>query len=341
MATPGGVVAKRRILAWPVALSRPRLEPRRACAYNARFTEFLHPNLHPNGRSTPAHFFCLIANCVIKTRTAFSETLLTTLATNDKRSPSPRRAGVRAAPAAPSRRRGEGGGQGGRGRSGDQARAGGRPGAAAAASQLTRAGAAVDWTVGGGWQAAIERSVEGLGYGLVELGREGRGLLRVTIERLPGRAYPDGGDAVTVDDCEAVTRQLQYVLEVEGCDYARLEVSSPGLDRPLRRAADYARFVGCEVELTLREPLQGRRRFRGTLGVAADAGGADAAPGAPAAQADGERWRLLLPGGEQALDFALPEVREARLVPVLDFKGRQRGAVVPAAAPGSDGGREE
>jgi len=263
--------------------------------------------------------------------------LLTTLATNDKRSPSPRRAGVRAAPAAPSRRSGEaGGGGGGRGRSGNPARAGGRPGAAVAAAQPVRAGAAVDWTAGGGWQAAIERTVEGLGYGLVEVEREGRGLLRVTIERQPGRAYPDGGDAVTVDDCEAVTRQLQYVLEVEGCDYARLEVSSPGLDRALRRAADYARFVGCELELTLREPLQGRRRFRGTL-AAAEA----AVPGGPVAAPEDERWRLLLPGGEQALDFALPEVREARLVPMLDFKGRQRGAVVPAAAPGSDGGREE
>ena len=215
-----------------------------------------------------------------------------------------------------------------------------------------RGPAEVDWAAAGagsgGWQAAIERTVEGLGYGLVEVEREGRGLLRVTIERLPGRAYADGGDAVTVEDCEALTRQLQYVLEVEGCDYARLEVSSPGLDRPLRRAADYARFAGCEVEVTLREPLQGRRRFRGTLAPAADAAvPADAvadaaavvAPAAP--QPEGERWRLLLPGGEQALDFALPEVREARLVPVVDFKGRRRAAAPPAVATGSDGGREE
>jgi ribosome maturation factor RimP len=259
--------------------------------------------------------------------------LLTTLATHDKRPPSPRRAGSRAAPAAPARRPGASSGAGGGGRA-DPRRGGGRRGAAPAPRPAGGA-ADVDWSAGGGWAAAIERSVEGLGYALVEVEREGRGLLRVTIERQPGRAYPDGGDAVTVDDCEAVTRQLQYVLEVEGCDYARLEVSSPGLDRPLRRAADYARFVGCELELTLREPLQGRRRFRGTL-AATDAAAAGATP------ADGERWRLRLPGGEQALDFALDEVREARLVPVLDFKGRRSGAASPpAAATGSDGGREE
>jgi ribosome maturation factor RimP len=180
---------------------------------------------------------------------------------------------------------------------------------------------------GGDWIAAVGRTVEGLGYDLVDVEREGRGLLRVTIDRVPGRTYTGGdGEFVTVDDCEAVTRQLQYVLEVEGCDYARLEVSSPGLDRPLKRARDYERFAGAEVDLTLREPFQGRRKYRGTL-----------------AHGDGGHWRLALPGGEQALDFALDEVREVRLVPVVDFKGRKgRGAQVPA--PGAeevDGGRRE
>ena len=92
---------------------------------------------------------------------------------------------------------------------------------------------------------AIDRTVTGLGYELVDLERTGGGLLRVYIDRVPGHVYPAGeSEFVTVDDCEAVTRQLQYVLEVENCDYARLEVSSPGLDRPLKREADYARFAG-------------------------------------------------------------------------------------------------
>jgi len=171
------------------------------------------------------------------------------------------------------------------------------------------------------WQQAIERTVTGLGYELVDLERTGGGLLRVTIDRVPGRTYPSSDSAfVTVDDCEAVTRQLQYVLEVENFDYARLEVSSPGLDRPLKREADYARFAGASVDLTLKMPLAGRKKYKGAL--SAREGG----------------WRLTLepaPGSkkdapEQVLDFVFDEVREARLVPVLNFKGRQ------AARPADD-----
>jgi ribosome maturation factor RimP len=169
-----------------------------------------------------------------------------------------------------------------------------------------------------GWQAAIERTVEGLGYELVDVERSAGGLLRVTIDRMPGRTYPSGGgEQVTVDDCEAVTRQLQYLLEVESVDYARLEVSSPGLDRPLTRAADWARFAGSQIDLTLREPFQGRKKWRGVL--AAREGG----------------WRVVFrePGrDEQALDFTLDEVREARLVPVIDFKRRRGPGATPTQA---------
>lgn len=181
--------------------------------------------------------------------------------------------------------------------------------------------------VGGAWTAAVERTVTGMGYDLVDVERAAQGLLRVTIDRVPGRTYPAGDSAfVTVDDCEAVTRQLQYVLEVEGCDYARLEVSSPGLDRPLKRVADYERFTGAEVDLTLKEPYEGRRRYRGRL-----------------LAGEGGQWRLALPDGVRALDFAFDEVREARLVPVVDFKGRRARPETPEAS-GSDevdGGRRE
>ena len=172
------------------------------------------------------------------------------------------------------------------------------------------------------WQDATQRTVTGLGYELVDLERSGGGLLRVFIDRLPGRSYPTGSSAfVTVDDCEAVTRQLQYVLEVEQCDCARLEVSSPGLDRPLKREADYARFAGSMVALTLKLPLAGRKKFEGLL--AAREGG----------------WRLELPAAgkgakaqpAQALDFVLDEVREAHLVPVVDFKGKVKAGAAEAA----------
>lgn len=178
------------------------------------------------------------------------------------------------------------------------------------------------------WHSTIERTVTGLGYELVDVERSAAGLLRVTIDRVPGARYPGSeGEAVTVDDCERVTRQLQHVLEVEAVAYQRLEVSSPGLDRPLKRAADYERFAGQEVNVTLKQAFQGRKNYRGRL----------------LASPDG--WRLALGGeqAEQALDFQLDEVREARLVPVIDFKGR--GRKVPGTQPvaeagsGADGGQ--
>jgi ribosome maturation factor RimP len=167
------------------------------------------------------------------------------------------------------------------------------------------------------WQGAVERTVSGLGYALVDTERTAGGLLRVYIDKIP----TDPADAnppelfITVDDCEKVTRQLQHVLEVEGCVYSRLEVSSPGLDRPLKTAADYARFAGQQVALTLRAAFQGRKKYEGVLQAAE--------PG----------WRLVFTEGkaEHALDFSLEEVREARLVPVLDFKGRRFSAPENAA----------
>jgi ribosome maturation factor RimP len=165
------------------------------------------------------------------------------------------------------------------------------------------------------WQGAVETTVTGLGYELVDAEKGAGGLLRVFIDvPFPGQPPLEAPRAVTVDDCERVTRQLQHVLEVEGCAYERLEVSSPGLDRPLKRAADYARFAGEQVELTLRLPFKGRKKYRGVL-VEREGG-----------------WRLLLEAGggadaeQRALDFVLDEVREAKLVPVVDFKGRRTPA---------------
>ncbi len=185
---------------------------------------------------------------------------------------------------------------------------------------------------------AIEVTVTGLGYELVEVERLARGLLRVTIDRLPGQVYgtpgaPDAGEFITVDDCERVTRQLQYALEVANLAYERLEVSSPGLDRPLRTEAHFKRFAGEAVAITLKLPFQGRKHWNGVL------------------QAEGEGWRLLLappapakgarkkPASaaaeldtDRALDFRFDEVREARLVPVVDFKGRRKNKEADSAA---------
>ena len=101
---------------------------------------------------------------------------------------------------------------------------------------------------------------------------------------------------ITVTDCEVVTRQLMRVFEVEDVDYDRLEVSSPGLDRRLKKAADFARFTGCEAQVRLRNAVNGRRNFVGVVrGV------------------EGERVEFDFDGGHLA--FELADLDRARLVP--------------------------
>jgi ribosome maturation factor RimP len=193
------------------------------------------------------------------------------------------------------------------------------------------------------WQTVVEGTVSALGYELVSTERTPGGLLRVFIDRVAGDPR---GEFIVVEDCEAVTRQLQHVLEVEECSYQRLEVSSPGLDRPLTKAADFARFAGQRVALTLKLPFKGRKKYSGTLIALLEGDGsgwrllldaADAEP--PKKAAKGKAAAAVEPELDRALDFQLDEVREARLVPVLDFKGRRFLPAAPAAA-GVDGGRE-
>jgi len=96
-----------------------------------------------------------------------------------------------------------------------------------------------------------------LGYELVDLELANRGrLMRIFIDKAGG---------ISVEDCAGVSNHLTRLLAVEGVDYDRLEVSSPGLDRPLKRPQDFARFVGERVQVKVRLPLNGRRRFVGKL----------------------------------------------------------------------------
>ena len=189
------------------------------------------------------------------------------------------------------------------------------------------------------WQETIAQTVTGLGFDLVDLERSAGGLLRVTID-LPWQA-PQPGEAagpeqfVTVEDCETVTRQLQYLLEVEGLDYRRLEVGSPGIDRPLRHEADYQRFQGQVIDLTLKAPIgatggavaANRKKFRGTLERAADGVmwqvvWSDEPPVKPGQRVSKKRE----PAPLQALTFALGDVQQARLAPLVNFKGRRAGS---------------
>ena len=218
-------------------------------------------------------------------------------------------------------------------------------------------------------QEIVEQTVTGLGYDLVEIERSAGGLLRITIDlpwtnpqAAPGMgaavAVPDlmPGQAseqfVNVEDCEKVTRQLVFALEVDGVEYKRLEVSSPGIDRPLRHEKDFERFVGHVIDVSLKAPIgaaaQGqvnatRKKFRGTLervqavagpvGTEESAGTDTAVAGAtggwqivwsdaPAVKPGQKVSKKRPPAPLQALGFTLDELREARLAPIVSFKGR-------------------
>jgi ribosome maturation factor RimP len=134
----------------------------------------------------------------------------------------------------------------------------------------------------------LERTVTGMGYELVGVERPARGgLLRVYIDR-PG--------GVNVDDCATVSHQLSRVLTVENVSYDRLEVSSPGLDRPLKKERDFVRFAGQKARVRMRVPLDGQRNFTGVVREAA-----------------GGKVQLEVDGRVLSLD--LGDMESARLVP--------------------------
>jgi ribosome maturation factor RimP len=202
----------------------------------------------------------------------------------------------------------------------------------------------------------VEQIVTGLGYDLVEIDRSAGGLLRITIDlpwTPPVADAPHIEQFVTVEDCEKVTRQLQFALEVDQIEYRRLEVSSPGIDRPLRHNQDFERFVGQTIDVTLKAPLGAaaagqvsatRKKFRGVLERAeVTAAAPDVSQAEPAWQIV---WRDELdvkPGQKvskkrqlpplQALGFVLSELKEARLAPIVSFKGRAQASPLDLSEP--------
>ncbi len=134
----------------------------------------------------------------------------------------------------------------------------------------------------------LDTTVSGLGYELVEWERSGKGaLLRIFLDK-PG--------GIDVDDCARISHHLSRVLAVEGVNYDRLEVSSPGLDRVLRKEQDYVRFAGEKARLKLRVALDGQRNFVGILRAVND--------GKLELEVDGKR-----------LAFELGNLEKVRLVP--------------------------
>ena len=140
----------------------------------------------------------------------------------------------------------------------------------------------------------LSRTLSGLGCELVDMERSPSGQIRVFIDK------PQG---ITVDDCAAVSNQLTRLFAVEGVDYGRLEVSSPGLDRPLKSLADYSRYAGHKAKVKLLGALLGRKKFVGTIGNVA-----------------GDKISFVVEdGGEDSVEMtlALSEIERARLVPEL------------------------
>jgi len=134
----------------------------------------------------------------------------------------------------------------------------------------------------------IEQAVQGLGFELVDFETSPKGrLLRVFI---------DGPKGITVDDCATVSNHLTRLFAVENVDYDRLEVSSPGLDRPLKKLSDFERFVGHEAHVRIRVAIDGQRNFAGLLGGVSEG-----------------KVLLTTDKGTIALDFE--QVDKARLVP--------------------------
>jgi len=154
----------------------------------------------------------------------------------------------------------------------------------------------------------VEKTVAGLGYELVDFELAARGLFRVFIDHTPEQA--ERGQ-ITVEDCATVSHQLSHVLTVENINYERLEVSSPGLDRPLNKLSDYVRFTGQEAVIKLRLPLAGtpnRKTYQGILRT----------PVGDALQLEFETK-----DGAAMLEFVLADVDKARLVPQVDFRSRK------------------
>jgi ribosome maturation factor RimP len=134
----------------------------------------------------------------------------------------------------------------------------------------------------------LGKTIEGLGYELVEWERSGKGsLLRLFVDKAGG---------INIDDCAQISNHVSRVLEVEGVNYERLEVSSPGLDRLLRTARDFERFAGEKVRVKLRVPQNGQRHFNGILRVVNDG-------------------RLGLDVDGALHEFELGDVEKTRLVP--------------------------
>lgn len=140
----------------------------------------------------------------------------------------------------------------------------------------------------------LEPGVEALGFELVDAELVGSGSNRVL------RVYIDSHGGIDVEDCALVSRQLSALLDVEDPipGAYTLEVSSPGLDRPLVRRRDFERFVGAQVKVRMHEAIQGRKNFTGRLAEVGDD-------------------HVMLEMDKESYKLPFRDIERARLVPEL------------------------
>jgi ribosome maturation factor RimP len=141
----------------------------------------------------------------------------------------------------------------------------------------------------------LQRTLPALGYELVDVETSRGGLVRVFIDKPAG---------IDVEDCARVSNHLTRLFAVENIDFDRLEVSSPGLDRPLTKLADFARFAGEEAQLTLSAPVDGAKRVKGIVrGI------------------DGDNVLVETAAGVRAFPFGT--IGRARLVPKIEWRSNK------------------
>jgi ribosome maturation factor RimP len=202
-------------------------------------------------------------------------------------------------------------------------------------------------STGASIQTIVQDTIAGFaGVELVDIERLPKGLLSITIDE-PGNPL-----GVSIENCEGITRQLQAVFFVEDINYERLEVGSPGVERPLNKHADFVRFAGERVSVKLREAFQNRKHYTGILQsplplpLPLPLFQAVPSESATAVQHPIQHYELALEskalsktqqkklaktldlGTDQApkeiaLTFRFDEIEWARLDPHLDFKGKQ------------------
>ncbi len=160
------------------------------------------------------------------------------------------------------------------------------------------------------WENVVSDIAVGMGYELIDLELDESGLVRIFIDILSNTRD------VSVKDCELLTRQLLYQLPVENLAFERIEVSSPGIDRKLTKAAHFERFMGSRIKISLKESIDNIKNFEGILRKNEVGGDGDVLETGYALELSDNKHNFTL-------SFSIRELSSARLVGESFSKGRK------------------